>query len=176
MGREGEVEAAKIATHIASAIIYHLMFHLDTKPDNIAEFIRVRFLGEHVKVAVMHSSCEMESGMVALHQTSDQNNDDNIQDMVGEDWINILILEGKVIVDIDAMDSGVIVDHNDNIFLSSVNTMGYTTKNTMAGVAHINGKATMTGFKGAKNLTSTPMDQDESTAASKWGGGPPQEQ
>ena len=81
--------------------------------------------------------------------------------MVGEDWINILILEGKVIVDIDAMDSGVIVDHNDNIFLSSVNTMGYTTKNTMAGVAHNNGKTMVKGFAGANNLTSTPMDQEK---------------
>ena len=122
--REREAEAAKIATHVASAIMYRLMFHLDTKPDNIAEFIRVRFLEEYVKVAMMHSSYKMETGTVTLHQTSNQNNDDDMQDMVGEDWVNMSILESEVILDIGAMDSGVIFDHNDNISLSSVNTKG----------------------------------------------------
>ena len=104
--------------------MYRLMFHLDTKPDNITEFIRVRFLEEYVKVAMMHSSYEMETGTVTLHQTSNQNNDDDMQDMVGEDWVNMSILESEVILDIGAMDSGVIFDHNDNISLSSVNTKG----------------------------------------------------
>ena len=42
-GRECEAEAAKIATHTASAIMYCLMFHFEDEPDNITEFIRVRF-------------------------------------------------------------------------------------------------------------------------------------
>ena len=98
------------------------MFHLDTEPNNIAAFIQVRFSEEHVKVAIMHSSYKMEIGTVTLHQTSNQDNDDAIQDMVGGDWIDMPILEGKVTLDIGTMDSGVIFNHNDNISLRSVNT------------------------------------------------------
>ena len=88
-----------------------------------------------------------------------------MHDIVGEDWINMLILEGKVTLDIGAMDSGVIFNHKDNVSLSSVNTKGYMTKNTMAGVAHKNGKAMVKGFATTKSLTSTPMDQDGRTTA-----------
>ena len=104
IGRERKTEAAKIVTHVASAVMYRLMCHLDAELDNIAEFIRVRFLEEHVKVAMIHSSYEIETGTVTLHQTSNQINDDNMQDMVGEDRIDKSILEGEVTLDIDAMD------------------------------------------------------------------------
>ena len=50
-GRDREAEAAKIATHVASAIMYRLVFGLDAEPDDIAEFIQIRSSGEHVKVA-----------------------------------------------------------------------------------------------------------------------------
>ena len=66
-GRECEVEAARIATLVTSAIMYCLMFKLDAEPDDIAEFMQVRFSEEHVKVAVTHSSYEMETGTVILH-------------------------------------------------------------------------------------------------------------
>ena len=38
-----------------------------------------------------------------------------MKDTVGEDWINMLILEGKVTLtlDIGTMDSGAIFDHDD---------------------------------------------------------------
>ena len=85
-----------------------------------------------------------------------------------------MILENETTLDISAMDSGVIFDHDDNISLSSVNTKEYTTKNTMAGVAYNNGKITVNGFHVARNLTTaTPMDQDDVSRSPKWGDGPP---
>ena len=81
--------SCKDRNHVDSAIMYRLMFHLGTVLDNIAEFICIRFLEEHVKVAMVHSSYDTEKGTVTLHQTSNRNNDDNMQGMVGEDWIDM---------------------------------------------------------------------------------------
>ena len=58
-GREREAEATKISTRVALAIMYHLMFQLDTEPDDIAEFILLRFSEEHIKVVMIHSSYEI---------------------------------------------------------------------------------------------------------------------
>ena len=83
---------------------------------------RVIFLEEHVKVAIAHSSYDMETGMVTLHQTSNQNDNDHMQDMVGEDWIDMSILENEATLDIGAMDSGVTFDHDENVSLRSMVT------------------------------------------------------
>ena len=82
---------------------------------------------------MVHSSYEMETGTVTLHQTSNQDNNNNMQDMVRKDWIDMSILEGEVTLDISIMDSGVIFDHDENVSLGSMNTKGYMIKNTMAG-------------------------------------------
>ena len=84
-GRERGTEAARITTYAASATMYRLMFHQDAESDNIAQFIRVKLSEEHVKIAMMHSSYEMKTGIVTLHQRSNQHNYADMQDMVGED-------------------------------------------------------------------------------------------
>ena len=81
-----------------------------------------------------HSSYKMETGVVILHQTSDYHYDNDLKDMVGEDWINMSILDGKVALNIGAMDSGVIFEHNDEASMDSMNTRAYMIKNNMAGI------------------------------------------
>ena len=76
-GRECEAEATKITTHIVSAIMYRLIFKLDVE--------LFRCSDEHVKVAMMHSSYEMETGTVIFHQTSNNDSGDNMRNILGED-------------------------------------------------------------------------------------------
>ena len=76
-----------------------------------------------------------------------------MKDMVGEDWIDMLILESKATLDIGAMDSGIIFDHDNNdTSMSSMNTKGYMNKNTTAGITYNNGTTTVKGFATTKNL------------------------
>ena len=54
--------------------------------------------------------------------------------MAGEDWIDMLILKSTAILDVGAMDSGVIFDHvNDDNSLRSVNTSIFMNNNTSDG-------------------------------------------
>ena len=76
-GREREGEATKITKHVASAIIYRLIFVLEADPEDIFEFTRVQFSTEQVKVPMDHSSYKMETtGIVTLHQMADFDNND----------------------------------------------------------------------------------------------------
>ena len=56
----------------------------------------------------------MQTSKVVLHQTRNFDNDDDVKDMVGEDWIDISILKSTATLDIGAMDSGVIFGHDNN--------------------------------------------------------------
>ena len=85
MGRECKGEATKTMKHVASAIMYHLIFVLEADPNDIAEFIRTRFSTKQVKVVMDHSSYKMETRTVALHQSSNYNSDNNMKDIEGED-------------------------------------------------------------------------------------------
>ena len=113
-GIERESEASKIATHVASVIMYCMMFELLIEPDDIAQFIRYRFPTEHVKVVMLHSSYDLQSDKVILHQTSNFDIDNDMRDMAGEDWIDMSILENTATLDIGPMDSGVIFDYDNN--------------------------------------------------------------
>ena len=42
--------------------MYRFMFKFNVEPEDIAEFIQIRFSDKHVKVAMSHSSYEMETG------------------------------------------------------------------------------------------------------------------
>ena len=44
-----------------------MMFKLLAEPDDIAQFIRYRFSTEHVKVAILYSSHNLQPGKVILH-------------------------------------------------------------------------------------------------------------
>ena len=59
-GREREGEATKIAKHVASTIMYCLIFIIEVDPNNIAEFIQTRFSTDQFKVVIEHSSYKME--------------------------------------------------------------------------------------------------------------------
>ena len=43
MGREHEGKATKTAKHVASSIMYRLIFAIKADPNDITEFIRTRF-------------------------------------------------------------------------------------------------------------------------------------
>ena len=71
-GREREGGATKAANHVASAIINHFIFDLSAHPDNIVEFIRVWFSTEHIKIAMDHSSYNMEKRTIILNSQLQQ--------------------------------------------------------------------------------------------------------
>ena len=54
-GREREGEAIKIAKHVASTIMYRLIFVIEADPNDIAEFIRTRFSTDQAEVTMEHS-------------------------------------------------------------------------------------------------------------------------
>ena len=84
--------------------------------------------------------------------------------MVWEDWIDMSIIESTATLDIGAVDSRVIFDHdNSNTSMGSVNTRVYMNNSTPAGVKHSNGTTTVNGFAAARKLTGPPMDQNEGT-------------
>ena len=104
----------------------------------------------------------MQTSKVVLHQTRNFDNDDDVKDMVGEDWIDISILKSTATLDIGAMDSGVIFGHDNNdasIWL--VNMRVYMKNNTPDSVRYSNGTTTVNGFVAVRNLIGTPMEQKE---------------
>ena len=159
-----------IATHVASAVIYCMMFQLYADPDGIALFIRYRFSLEHVNIAMMHSSYAMQTGKVVLHHTSNSDNNDGMNGMVGEDWIGMSILESTAILDIGAMDSGVIFDHNnDNVSMISIDTRGYMNSSNQNGVKHSNGITTVNRFDATRKNNRNCFRPKQSLP--KWRGG-----
>ena len=116
--------------------MYRMMFELLVDLDDIAQFIRFRFSHDHVKVAMQHSSYDTQSRKVVLHHTSDFDIDNDMRDMVGEDWIDMLIFETTAALDVGAMDSGVIFDHdNADGSLGSVTTNIFMDNNTPGGTS-----------------------------------------
>ena len=95
-----------------------------------------------------------------LHQTSDHDNNDDLKDMLGEDWIDMSILDGKIALDIGAMDSGLIFNHDNEVSMGSMNTKAYMIKNNMAGTSDKNVRITV--FAATKKYSTTPMEQDKS--------------
>ena len=61
-----------------------------------------------------HSSYIMETRTVTLHHAADCDcdNDDDMQDIDGKGWIDLLILDAKPKLDLGNLDSGVVFDHN----------------------------------------------------------------
>ena len=93
-----------------------------------------------------------------LHQTSDHDNNDDLKDMLGEDWIDMSILDGKIALDIGAMDSGLIFNHDNEVFMGSLNTRAYMIRNKMAGTSDNNDRTTVEGFAATKQYSTTPME------------------
>ena len=82
---------------------------------------------------MLHSSYDLRSGKVILHQTSDFDINNNVRDMVGEDWIDMSILESTATLEVRTMDSGVIFDHDNNdSSMGSMNTSIFMNNNTPA--------------------------------------------
>ena len=154
MGREREAEATNITSHVASAVMYRMMFELLVDLDDIAQFIRFRFSHEHVKVAMQHSSYDTQSRKVVLHHTSDFDIDNDMRDMVGEDWIDMLIFETTAALDVGAIDSGVIFDHdNDGGSPRSVTTSIFMNNNNTPDRAECSNTTNrVNSFAAASNL------------------------
>ena len=160
--RGREAQAAKLAKHVASSLMYYLLFELNADPSDIIEFIRHNFTFEHAKIAMEHSTYDVETKAVTFVHTADQ--DDKLNEMAAEDWIDMSILDSEPVLNIGMMDSGVLFDHdNDEHSLSSINTAGYMARNRRT-------NTTVTGFKAAaqyKNATTdnTPTEQYDETVS-----------
>ena len=156
-GRDCEAQAAKLAKHVASSIMYSLLFVKDAEPDDIIEFIRHNFTLKHAKIAMEHSTYDMDTGAVTLIHTSGADQDDELNEMAAEDWINMSILDGEPVLNISIMDSGVLFDHNnDKNSMSSMNTTGYMARNSRT-------KATVTGFAAATADRNAPKELNKET-------------
>ena len=133
-GRVREAEAEKVPHHIASSVMYRMMFEVLVDPRDIADFIKCRFSIEHAKVAVEYSSYVVQTRTVTLYTSSGLSNvDDDMRDLE-EDWIDMSILENTAVLEIGNMGSGVIFDHdNDENSMSSVTTAVFSRNNMPAG-------------------------------------------
>ena len=69
-----------------------------------------------------HSSYEMGTGMVTLHQFADYDRDDNMRYIEGEDWLDPSILDAKPKLNIGSMDSGIIFNHDDGASMGLMTT------------------------------------------------------
>jgi hypothetical protein len=111
-GRIREEEAQKVALHVASSVMYRMMFEVLVDPLDIADVIKCGFSLEHAKVAMEYSSYVVDTRTVNLHTSSGLSNaDDDMRDLE-EDWIDMSILENTAVLEIGNMDSGVIFDHD----------------------------------------------------------------
>ena len=59
--------------------MYRMMFETLVDPNDIADFIRYRFLVEHAKVAIEYSSYVVETRTVSLHHSSGLDIDDDMK-------------------------------------------------------------------------------------------------
>ena len=124
-GRVREDEAAKVAHHVASSIMYRLMFETLVDPGDIVDFLNCRFLSEHAKIAIEFSSYEISTRTVELHHSSGLDIDDDMKDLE-EDWIDMSILDNTAALEIGNMDSGILFDHdNDENSMSSMTTQAF---------------------------------------------------
>ena len=131
-----------------------MMFYLLVKPEDIAQFIKFRSSREHFKVAMDYSSYDMRLRKVTLHHTSDFDINDDMGDVAEEDWIDMSIFETTAALDVGAMDSGVISDHNnDEGSLGSVTTSIFMNNNMPGGAERSNAINMVNGFATASNPT-----------------------
>ena len=83
--------------------------------------------------------------------------DDKLNEMAAEDWIDMSILDSEPVLNIGMMDSGVLFDHdNDEHLLSSINTKGYMARNSRTNAA-------VTGFAAATTYKNAPREQHNET-------------
>ena len=109
---------------------------------------------------MQHSSYDLRSRKVILHQTSDFDIDNDMRNMAEEDWIDMSIFESTAALDVGAMDSGVIFDHdNDDGSLGSVTINIFMNNNTPHGTECCNATTTVNGFATSSNLTGTPTNK-----------------
>ena len=162
-GRIREAEAQKVALHVASSVMYRMMFEVLVDPSNIADVIRCRFSVKHAKVAIQYSSYEVGTRTVTLHPSAGISNVDNNMLDLEEDWIDMSILENTATLEIGNMDSGVIFDHDNDVnSMSSVTTAAFARNNMPAG--------TVTGLPPADSTAEEMQTQTTDAAASSNGG------
>ena len=124
---------------------------------------------------MQHPSHDLQSRKVTLHHTSDFDIDNNMRDMTGEDWIDMSIFETTATLDIGSMDSGVIVDYdNDKGSLGSVTTNIFISNNMPDGDERSNTKNTVNGFATASNLTGTTTNNNNGPVSPSGGAASPQ--
>ena len=111
-----------------------------------------------------HSSKETETGTVTLHQTADYNNNNDMEDTEGEDWLDLSILDAKPKLDLSNMNSDIIFYHNNGSPIGSMTTNVYMNTN-MAGGTNQNGNTVANGFAAAKKLSSVHNDVDNNNSS-----------
>ena len=102
-----------------------------------------------------HSSYEMETRTVTLHQTADYDSDNNMKETTGEDWLDLSILDAEAKPDLVNMDSGIIFDHDDGASMDSMMTNIYMNNNMAIGT-NKNGNTVVNGSLAATKLPSNP--------------------
>ena len=157
-GRAREGEATKIVKHVASTIMYRLIFIIKTDPNDIAEFIQTRFSTDQVKVPMEHSAYKMETGMVTPHQSSNYHSDNAMRDIEREDCLNLSILDAESKLDLGNMNSGIIFDHDDGASMGLMTPKVYM-NNNMVDSPNKNGDTVVNGFSATTKLISTPNTQ-----------------
>ena len=117
-----------------------------------------------------HSSYDLQLRKVTLHHISNFDIDSNMRDMAGDDWINMSIFKTTAILDVGAMDSGVIFDYADNDgSLGSVTTSIFMNNNTLGGAGRRNATNTVHGLAAASNLTGTPTNTNNGPTSPSGG-------